>query len=132
MMPTAAYYRAHRAVCAEQTRRRYYIKRGRPVPPKGQRLPRGTRRSTPVVVVPIPDLDPHPLVDAARSRLRPYERAELGTSMDAIARDLIGAWVVAALSGDDADAAMVAARARYRHDRATLVHGTTIVDDLWR
>lgn len=140
-MPTQAYYRAHRAALAERERQRTYERRGLAVPPKkltgrppldGSR-PLLVRRAAPrTAAPPIPALDPHPLVDAALAQLRPYERSDLDRDMDTIARDLVGEYVLAAVEGSDPVAALVAARARYRHDRAALVYGTSLVDGLHR
>lgn len=138
-MPTAAYYRSHRAALAERERERYYRRNGRAVPAKkltGRPPMDGSRplvaRRAQTDIVPIPVLEDHPLVAAAIAELRPYERNELGGDMDTIARDLVGAHVLASLAGDDPLAALVAERARYRHDRKALVFGTAIVDGLER
>lgn len=81
---------------------------------------------------PIPDLDRHPLVDEALGQLRGWERAELNRGMDAIARDLVGAYVLARCEGSDGALALTMERRRYARDRATLVHGLTSVTDLRR
>lgn len=82
--------------------------------------------------VPVPAYDPDPLVDQAIAVLRPGERAELGSPFDSIALDLVGAFCLAAVAGEDPEGAVKAERARYRHDRATLVYGTSTVDGLSR
>lgn len=96
-----------------------------------QHTPRPPARPKPVYG-PIPDIEDHPLVVEAVACLRPYERAEIGGSFDSCARDLIGEYVLAALSGADPLEAMRKERARYRHDRAALVFGTSLVDGLDR
>lgn len=136
-MPRSAYYQAHRADLAERERAAYYTRRGLPVPPKSSTGRIGGSGRAPTVrftppPAPIPVLDPHPLVDQAIELLRPYERHELGSDFDSVAKDLVGEYVVAALAGEDPVAALVAERARYRHDRASLVFGTSLVDGLDR
>jgi len=139
-MPVRTYYRAHRADLAERERAAYYERRGLPVPPKRAtgRIGASGRPPVPPAVpppatrVPIPEIEHHPLVDAAIEELRPYERAELGGDIDSIARDLVGEYVVAAIAGADPVAALVAERARYRHDRVALVFGLSLVDGLSR
>lgn len=74
----------------------------------------------------------HALFDAARSRLRGWEASDLDGDMDSVARDLVSEYVLAVLDGRDGDEAMAAFRARYRRDRAVLVHGTILTSDLDR
>jgi hypothetical protein len=52
--------------------------------------------------------------------------------MDSCARDLVSEYVLACICGDDPVEAMRRERSRYRHDRAALVFGTSMVDGLER
>jgi hypothetical protein len=81
---------------------------------------------------PIPVIECHPLIEEAVACLRPYERHELGSDMDSCARDLVSEYVLACICGDDPVEAMRRERSRYRHDRAALVFGTSMVDGLER
>jgi hypothetical protein len=94
--------------------------------------PRPRRVAVVEPVVPVPDLDHSPLVDDALAALRPYERAEIGSDFDAIGRDLVGAYVLAAVAGDDPVAAVRRERARYSRDRRWLVFGSSTVTGLER
>lgn len=95
---------------------------------RGGPYARGRRPAPP----PIPDLDAHPLVTEAVAALRPYERHELGSDMDSIARDLVGVWCLARVEGSDPAFSIAAARGRYAQDRQTLVHGLDTMTDLVR
>jgi hypothetical protein len=78
---------------------------------------------------PIPALATgHPLFDAARAALKPYERNELGSDMDSVAADLCSVYALAALEGRDPLLAMEAERRRWGHMRATTVFGYYGVD----
>lgn len=98
--------------------------------PPAPRSARAPRPAEPLE--PVPDLDPHPLVHEALAELRAWERSDFERGMDAIARDLVGAYVLAALEGADPQEALRLERARYRHDRAALVYGTALATGLER
>lgn len=115
---------------AAAERRRYWRTRyGIEPPPQMPPRPREPRPPLPPLIdVP----SGHSLYEEARASLHRGEQAELGGSMDATARDLMGEYVLAVLDGRDPDAAVRAFRTRHNRDRKWLVHGTHVVDDLWR
>lgn len=113
--------RAHR----EAEKRRYWLRVHGTEPQTRVKRPKPALTLVPVTDVP----EGHPLYDEARSALKGYERAELGSDMDYSARDMLQEYALARLEGRDPDEAIrELRRAGYRR-RLLFVFGLDRIAD---